>query len=257
MKGPNPLSVGFSVLRALRVDSPRPAGHPSAEQPDHSPLARILSQVQKQGVAGLPEMLPAIDTYVSELARIDPDHLGKADALAYWLNLYNAGALGLAGDAFRQAEDSVLRVPGAFTRPLATIGGRPLTLTEIEHGKIRRFGDPRIHGALVCGSASCPTLRYEPFSGAEVNEQLDQQMRQFLAAGGAYLDDRTLLLSRVLLWYGADFVRPHRMPTLLPVGKARVARALRRWLAPEVSERLDELRVAFQPYDWGLACSVR
>jgi hypothetical protein len=63
----------------------------------------------------------------------------------------------LAGDAFRQAEDSVLRVPGAFTRPLATIGGRPLTLTEIEHGKIRRFGDPRIHGALVCGRTTRPT----------------------------------------------------------------------------------------------------
>ena len=57
MKGPNPLSVGFSALRALRVDVPRPARHPSAEKPDHSPLARILSQVQKHGVAGLPEML--------------------------------------------------------------------------------------------------------------------------------------------------------------------------------------------------------
>ncbi len=46
MKGPNPLSVGFSALRALRVDAPRPAGHPSAEKPDHSPLARILNRVQ-------------------------------------------------------------------------------------------------------------------------------------------------------------------------------------------------------------------
>ena len=255
--GPNPLSVGYSVLQALRVHAPRPSAQGTVEPPDHSALTPVLEHVRKHGVDGLPDSLAAIDAYLSGLARIDPDQLGREDALAYWLNLYNAGALGLAGEAHLRGQESVLRVPRAFTRPLAKIGGRTLTLTEIEHGKIRRFGDPRIHGALVCGSVSCPTLRFEPFLGPDLARQLDQQMVDFLAAGGAQLDEDRLLLSRVFLWYGADFVRPHRMPSLRPAGKARVARALQPWLAPELSERLGELRVAFQPYDWSLACSVR
>ena len=53
--------------------------------------------------------------------------------------------------------------PGAFDAPWAMVGGESLSLNDIEHGKIRRFRDPRIHAALVCGSVSCPTLRYEPF----------------------------------------------------------------------------------------------
>ena len=257
MKGPNPLSVGISVLRALRVAAPRPRPETAGNPPDHSALAPVLQAVQSKGVSGLPNMLTHIDAYVAELAGVDPDQLGKADALAYWLNLYNAGALRLAGAAFSQRQESVLRVPGAFNTPLAIISGRELTLTQIEHGKIRRFGDPRIHGALVCGSASCPTLRYEPYSGSDLTIQLEHQMASFLSGGGAVVSGNQLLLSRVFLWYGADFVRPHRMPAMLPVAKAKVANALQPWLAPELGERLGALQVAFQPYDWSLACSVR
>ncbi len=256
MRGPNPLSVGISVLRALRVNVPRPKPSEAADPPDHSALAPVLEAVQRKSVAALPDLLPSIDAYIADLAEIDPDELGPSQALAYWLNLYNAGALRLAGEAFSQNQESVLRVPGGFTSPLATIAGKPLTLTQIEHGKIRRFGDPRIHGALVCGSASCPTLRYEPYEGSELDRQLDRQMASFLSAGGAHMDGERLLLSRVFLWYGADFVRPHRMPVLLPASKTRVARALKPWLAPELKARFGDLRVAFQPYDWNLACSV-
>ena len=85
------------------------------------------------------------------------------ERLAFWLNLYNAGALALAADTLSAGENTVLRIPGAFDAPWAMVGGESLSLNDIEHGKIRRFGDPRIHAALVCGSASCPTLRYEPF----------------------------------------------------------------------------------------------
>ena len=46
-------------------------------------------------------------------------------------------------------------------------------LDDIEHGKVRRFGDPRIHSALVCGSVSCPTLRFEPYEGDRLDASAD------------------------------------------------------------------------------------
>jgi hypothetical protein len=133
-----------------------------------------------------------------------------------------------------------------------------LSLEDIEHGKIRRFRDPRIHGALVCGSASCPTLRYQPYTGNAIDDQLDAQMRTFLSGGGATYDADSghLLLSRVFLWYGADFVRPMRMPTWIPAGKRSVGKAVAKWLDPAVAERANGATIGFQSYDWGLACSI-
>ena len=175
--GPNPLRVAWSILRSRRRRVPRPSGSATF---DHGALRPILEQLERNGVPALVSMRGAIRDYRNQLTSVDPDTLTRSEALAYWLNLYNAGALDAAGEAFERSELSVLRVPGVFERTWATVDGEPLSLDDVEHGKIRRFGDPRIHGALVCGSASCPTLRYEPYGGADIGGQLDDQMRAFL-----------------------------------------------------------------------------
>ncbi len=261
-QGPNPIGVAFSVLRSLLSRrKPRPHGDGAAVEPDTTALADVLTQLAERGVAGLPGMRDVIASFRHHAESIDPDALNRDAALAYWLNLYNAGALDLAARAAADGDLTVLRVPGAFTSPWTEVAGESLSLTDIEHAKIRRFGDPRIHGALVCGSASCPTLRYEPYTGMSLDEQLDDQLRSFLAAGGAVVTDSgsnvTVRLSRVLLWYGNDFVRPQRMPVFLPASKPAITRAVRRWLPPGAIEALDAgARVEFQPYDWSLACSI-
>lgn len=251
--GPNPIKVAWRILRGIRTTlPPRPSGSATVE---HSLFAPVLAALAG---GGLPSALPhesELGCYIAKVAAVDPDTLSRDGALAYWLNLYNAGAVSLALEAFRSGSTSVLRLPGSFHRPFVTVAGEELSLEGIEHGKIRRFGDPRIHGALVCGSLSCPTLRRTPYTEEGLDEQLDHQMRVFLAGGGAALaGDGTLSLSRVLLWYGGDFVRPHRMPTFLPASKRRLVGALVRWL-PDGTEGVR--RVVFQDYDWGLGCTVR
>ncbi len=241
----------------MRKRRPNARGGASA---DHGALAVVLDDLETGGVGALPGRRGDLAAYRSHLESIDPDDLGRDEALAYWLNLYNAGALGLAADAVDRADDTVLRVPGGFTRPWARVAGEHLSLEQIEHAKIRRFGDPRIHGALVCGSASCPTLRYEPYRGRDLDDQLDDQLAGFLSNGGAAVDraSNMLSLSRILLWYGSDFVRPHRMPTWIPTTKQRLVLAIAGWLDPGVAAwvRSGRPRVTFQTYDWSLACAV-
>jgi len=149
--------------------------------------------------------------------------------------------------------------PGAFDTTWATIAGEQLSLNDIEHGKIRGFGDPKIHAALVCGSVSSPTLRYEPL-GNPTSPQLDEQMRSFLHGGGAAVDrgSGTLRLSRVFLWYGGDFVRSASMPTSSPARRHDVAKPVSRWLADDDAGWVPAPRpeVEDAPYDWGLACSI-
>ena len=255
---PNFAAFAWSIGRSLvRVRRPSPSG--SAVW-DHSLLEEPLRRLEREGLASLDDTDTSLRAYLEQASVARPDDLGPDEALAFWINLYNAGALLLAADARRGGEGSVLRVPGGFRRPVVTIDGEVLSLDAIEHAKVRRFGDPRIHAALVCGSVSCPTLRPEPYRGHDLQTAMDDQFRSLLADGGAVADPEAgrLLLSRILRWYGADFVRPEGMPTFLPVSARRVAESVAPWLDPAVAEWVRETRpeVDFLPYDWGLACRV-
>jgi len=258
MAGPNPLRVLWSMLMALRLDPPTPSG---TETFDHSSLQPVLEAIGNGGVDRLVSVADELGAYLERAETIEPDSLSRPEALAYWINLYNALALDLARRTRQEGHQSVLDLHDGFSAPVAAVAGEELSLDGIEHGKIRRFGDPRIHAALVCGSLSCPTLRHEPFDGATIDDQLDDQMRYFLAAGGAHLDaaSGTIELSRVLLWFGADFVRPHRMPTFLPAPRRSVLRAVSRWLSEDDAGwvRATTPRIRFMDYDWSLGCSIR
>lgn len=245
------------MVLARRVRRPMPTG---SIRIDHRPFSPILDDLLRGGILTLRDNVAALDGYRAMLSSVSPDALAPEEALAFWVNLYNAGALLAAERALADGESSVLRVPGAFsTRDLA-VDGEAVSLDDIEHGKIRRFGDPRIHGSLVCGSVSCPTLRGEPFTGAHIDRQLDHQMRAFVASGGARVDrSRNVVeLSSIFLWYGRDFTRPDRMPALRPEHPGRVRDTVAWWMDEDDRVYVWERRpkVAFMSYDWGLACSV-
>ena len=256
---PNAIAVAGSVaMSLLRVDAPDPHG---SSRITHQRLEQPLRHLAVHGVSSLPDLVGDLNLYLQELEAVEPNQLDPQEALAFWVNVYNAGALVLAADAQRSGELSVLRVPGGFRRRFITIAGERLSLDNIEHGKVRRFHDPRVHAALVCGSISCPALRGEPYVGASLSDSLDDQLVGLLAVGGAIADygAGVINLSRIFLWFGADFVRPSRMPTILPARPRAVAASLRPWLEPDVAAwvRSTRPRVRFQPYDWGLACQIR
>ncbi|NNC74770.1 MAG: DUF547 domain-containing protein [Acidimicrobiia bacterium] len=252
---PNPIAAAWSMLRARRLPHPAPRGEAHV---DHDEFRPVLDRLTGSGISGLLGQDDTLTAYRVRLETVDPDSLTRSGALAYWLNLYNAGALHLATRALSADASTVLRVPGGFTLPWTTVAGRKLSLDDIEHGLIRRFGDPRIHAALVCGSASCPTLRHEPFTAEGLDSQLDDQMRSFLAAGGAVRSSDGIALSRVFKWYGGDLVRPHRMPTLIPARSQQVLAAIVGWLEPDLAAWIERDRpsVSFQTYDWSLGCSI-
>lgn len=254
----NVISAAWQVWRGTHARRPQPEGSGSF---DHASFAPILDAVAEGGVGALNGVQDALGQYRTALRLVDPDALSRDQALAFWINLYNAEALALTATTDGSGLTSVLRTPGAFSRPRTEVAGETLSLNQIEHGKIRRFEDPRIHAALVCGTVSCPTLRFEPFEGQMVDQQLDDQTRVFLANGGANPDRAAgqLLLSRILAWYGADFVRPDSMPGWIPPRKSRLVEAITPWLDPDVSAWVAaaEPRVGFQRYDWGIGCAVR
>ncbi len=254
---PNPISAAWSMLRARRVSRPRPSGTGTV---DHTAFGSVLVRLAQDGIGSFGSADAELGSYRASASAIDPDQLPRGEALAFWINVYNAGAIGSAASAFNASEDSVLRIPGAFSRPWVTIAGEKLSLDDIEHGKIRRFGDPRIHGALVCGSISCPTLRGAPFTGEDIEAQLEDQMRSFMMRGGGQIDRtvNAVTLSRVLKWYGRDFVSPSKMPTIIPASSSTIRNAVSEWFDEEdrLYIRENQPPVRFASYDWSLGCAV-
>lgn len=146
------------------------------------------------------------------LQESDPGRLGsRTEKLAFWINAYNI----LAIDVVRRhyPVDSIRQV-GSFLSPVwkreaGEIHGRVYTLHEIEHEILRPMGEPRIHAAIVCASLSCPPLRREPYQAVDLDAQLEDNVRRWLAdpRKGARIDRavRTLVLSPIFDWFAEDF----------------------------------------------------
>src|SRR5258706_7633844 len=141
---------------------------------------------------------------VASLASADLAALrSREEQIAFWVNTYNILAIDLVATHYPVAS---IRDIGSIWRSVwkqsaGTVGGRAMTLDEIEHGIIRPFGDPRTHAVVVCASSSCPALPREPLTAARLDAQLDAAVRQWLADPGKGMRiDRaanTVYLSRI------------------------------------------------------------
>jgi len=169
------------------------------------------------------------ERFRQSLADLDESSLSavrtdRRTALAFWLNVYNAGAQ-LLLDRQPALFESRWRF---FRSPAITVAGVEMSLDDIEHGIIRgrkskyglgylpRLGrtglsaayrldaDPRIHFALNCGAASCPAvLAYAP---GTVDDTLDDATATYLDGTVEYDPERDRVrLPRVCLWFIGDF----------------------------------------------------
>jgi len=115
--------------------------------------------------------------------------------------------------------NSIQQISGAWDRPRFVVMGEKRSLDEIEHKIIRaEFEEPRIHMALVCAAVSCPPLRREPYRGAGLDAQLDDQARRFFADLRNLLIDRErgeVWASRIIGWFADDFAPGLRFPWLM------------------------------------------
>lgn len=171
--------------------------------------------------------------------------------LAFWINAYNILAIDLVARSYPVASIKDL---GSLLRPVwkreaGTIGGREVTLDEIEHRILRPLGDPRIHGAIVCASLSCPPLRREPYRAERLDAQLDDNVRGWLAdprKGVAVGPDaRTLRVSSIFEWFAEDFEAEGGVLAFVERFGPEQARAL-------VREQGEGVRVRYLDYDWDL-----
>jgi hypothetical protein len=197
----------------------------------------------------------ALDDYILELSARRPSAMTRADAFAYWGNLYNAVTLKVILDRYPVASIRDIKSdnwfdPKAYAGPWrqqrVTVEGRKLSLDDIEHEVMRpTFKDPRVHYVVNCASYGCPNLMPRAWRAATLETDLDAGARAFVnhPRGVTVLPDGSLKVSSIYKWFIADFGGDD----------AGVIAHIRSFAGPDLARRLaPSVRISDEGYDWSL-----
>ena len=156
----------------------------------------------------------ALNHYLKLLSDSPPDSsVTKNEKFAYWINAYNAFTIKLITENYplKSIKDlgSTATKNSPWDKKFFTIGGKEMTLNNIEHDILRKqFNDPRLHFAINCASYSCPKLLNSAFEGNTLNKQLSARAVDFLNdTTKNIITPSSAKLSSILLWYGNDFIK--------------------------------------------------
>lgn len=262
------LALGFSLIMqsAMAQSLSTPAvPSPATTDPD-APYDALLRRYVRMGTDGITRVdyaswrastadRAALDAYIVELSARRPSAMPRAEAFAYWGNLYNAVTLKVILDRYPVASIRDIKSdnwldPRAYTGPWrqqrVTVEGRRLSLDDIEHDIMRpTFKDPRVHYIVNCASYGCPNLMARVWRAETLEADLDAAARAFVnhPRGVTVLPNGSLKVSSIYKWFIADFGG----------NDAGLIAHFRQHAEGALAQRLAALpRIAEDDYDWSL-----
>lgn len=267
------VSLVLSLSLGCRPPSDAPTAAASAQQAkpaagkgafDHAEFDALLKkyvQGDRVDYAALKADRKSLDEYVDRLTKLSNDDyqkLSREEQMALWINAYNALTLRSIVDAYPIKGSFLSLYPKNSIRQIDkvwdkkhTIAGRDVSLNEIENEILRKeWKDPRVHASINCASRGCPPLRAEAFTGAKLNDQLDDQVRKWVADSYRNQVDpkaKKVEVSKIFDWFGEDFgVKQDKRGVL----KFLVTYGPAEW--KPFLEGFDPGDVKFLDYDWSL-----
>jgi Protein of unknown function, DUF547 len=191
---------------------------PSATTFSDESYGKVLkTYVNAKGLVNYPALQAnpqPLKTFVASLGTVSPSTYAawnEPEKIAFQINAYNAITLESIIDQ-KPLKKSIKDIGGVWNGNKHRVLGESKTLDDIEHQILRKqFTEPRIHAALVCAAMSCPPLRQEPYTGAKLNVQLDDQVRQWLSSRGLQIDraQNKVQISNIFDWYGDDWKKQY------------------------------------------------
>src|SRR5215216_6908736 len=177
-------------------------------------VSKYVDQRGRVNYAGVKKELAVLKGFTDQLAATSPENKpelfsGEDERKRYYLTAYNAYVLFYAASAYPEKHALWARL-GWFKNKDIVLGGRRLTLNDLEHNIIRKkFLDPRIHFYLNCGANSCPPLKAKAIAENATEAELEESARSFINDPANLRIDgasRTLYLSKIFDWYEDDFI---------------------------------------------------
>lgn len=266
------LAAAIAVLPGCASPSPSAQGSTQSTQIasaapfSYENYGKILqTHVNAQGLVDYPGLQAnpqPLKDVVAQIGAVAPNTYAAwsdTDKIAFLINAYNAITLESIINQ-KPLKNSIKDIFGVWNFAKHTVAGDTKTLDDIEHNTLRKtFNEPRIHAALVCAAISCPPLRQEPYVGAKLNQQLDDQVRQWLSNERGLRIDRAqnqVAISSIFKWFGEDWQKSYGTADQF-AGKPTERAALNfisRYVSPEDQAYLVQggYKLKYLNYDWSL-----
>ncbi len=239
----------------------------------HRPLDIILDTYVREGLVyyrALRSERGRLDSYVSNLdvPAAALEGWSKAERAAFWLNAYNAlvlrtvvNAYPIRGTSSQYPSNSIQHVAGAFVAKRHRVGGRLLSLEDIEKQVLPTFDDPRMFFAIGRGSVGGGRLRSEAFTAARLEQQLATVAAECPTRHECFRYDPgadRVLISPIFGWRQAEFTRALPGDPTVFAGRSPLELAVLQMVLPHVlpSEarglKRNSFTLAYAEYDWRL-----
>lgn len=159
---------------------------------------------------------------------------------SFWINGYNLHVI--KGIVENYPLKSPLDIPGFFDKTERNIGGKNITLNNIENKLLRSNfpSEPRFHFVLVCAGLGCPPIIAEAYLPSKLDSQLEQQTKKALNDPNFIrINKNKVKVSQIFEWYKGDFTQNgQKLSDFIDIYRM---------------EKLPEkAKISYYPYDWTL-----
>lgn len=218
-----------------------------ADDAIHQPFTEVLQESVVDGEVDYKTIKnnPKFTSYLKTL-EAEPTFGSKEDELAFWINAYNAFAI--KGIIDGKSPRTLFGRLKYFKKTKYIIGGKEISLYDLEHKVIVPLGEPRIHFSIVCASGSCPKLQTKAFTAAALESDFERVASEFL--NDTYRNNfdknaKVANLSKIFDWFKDDFIKH----------SGSVQKYVAQYIDdPEVAAALkqDSYKIKHLKYDWSL-----
>ncbi|MGB7396037.1 MAG: DUF547 domain-containing protein [Pricia sp.] len=182
----------------------------------------------------------SLDALIEMAKGIEVSKENTAEYQAFWINGYNLHVINAVVDNYPLK--SPLDVAGFFDKTERKIGGKSITLNDIENKLLRgNFpSEPRFHFVLVCAGLGCPPIIDQAYMPSTLDAQLEKHTKLALNDPDFIrVEKYKAKVSQIFEWYKKDFTQN--------------GQDLVEFLNTYRDEKLPEkTKVSYYPYDWTL-----
>ncbi len=248
MKKALALAMLFTVVSALFALGGEPIAVPPGVS--HDAWNELLAKyVDDRGLVAYakwkadPADLKRLDDYLAQFAETPAAPATGDDQAASLANLYNA--LTIRWILENYPTQSIQALSDSFGAKRHRVGGKDISLDDIEHATVRPLIGYKAHAALVCAARSCPPLQRFAYRPDKLNEQIGTAYRAWLGREdlNRFLpDEKKIEISSIFNWFKEDF------------DKAGGTKKILAKYAPGTAglPAGNDYEIIYLPYNWGL-----
>ncbi len=243
------LLLGLAGLGAVQTNAA-----PTIEVPagiDHAPWDALLNKyVDERGLVAYAKWkadavdVKSLDDYLARFAGPATTPAKDREEIAGLINAYNAFTIRWILTNY--PTESIRKLDDSWSRARWTIGGRVVSLDEIEHENLRPLYGWRVHAAIVCAARSCPPLQTAAYTTDNLWPLTEQAYRAWLSRDDLNRYDQAkgrVTVSSIFKWFKDDFT-----------GAGELSAVLAKFGPEKLGAFLQsaDFKVDYMDYHWGL-----